>query len=96
MVQSVFTDSGCFFAVMYMCAAHRAILTGRLVETDNGVNDSKLHDPDYYMLKDRCIHEMETKLRDPAQKASNEALQLAVSLLTGAVSLFPIFFLISF
>lgn len=92
MVQSVFSDSGCFFAVLYMCAAHRAILTGRLIESDDGVNDSELRDPDYYMLKDRCIHEMKTKLRDPAQKASNEALQLAVSLLTGAVRILFFFF----
>lgn len=87
MIKSVFSDPGSFFAVMYMCAAHRAVLSGRFSAPHGSVDDSArtLHDPDYYILKERCIREMEAKVRDPNQAVSNEALETVIGLLTGAV-----------
>lgn len=74
-----------------MCAAHRAILSGRhsdLIDAEGSL--SSLYDPDYYIMKDRCIREMEVKVRDPNRALSNEAFDTIVSLLTSAVRAFPL------
>jgi hypothetical protein len=70
-----------------MCAAHRAALaadhieslpvTRRAVQTGN--------DPDYCIMKAKCIREMNSKVRDPKQALSNEAFDTIVNLLTGSV-----------
>lgn len=86
-VKSAFSDAGSFFGLMCMCAAHRAVLSGRhsdLIDVEGSARS--LYDPDYYIMKDRCIREMEAKVRDPNRAISNEAFDTIVSLLTSAVS----------
>ncbi|KAL2000826.1 hypothetical protein VTN02DRAFT_2565 [Thermoascus thermophilus] len=87
MVSSVLSDPGSFFGVMSMNAAHRAILSGRhsdLLKSSGG--DSRvLYDPDYYVMKAKCIREMNAKVRDPKRALSNEAFDTLITLLTGAL-----------
>lgn len=72
---------------MSMNAAHRAILSGRhsdLLKSSRG--DSRvLYDPDYYVMKAKCIREMNAKVRDPKRALSNEAFDTLITLLTGTV-----------
>lgn len=89
MVRSVFTDVACFFAFMSVCAAHRAIISGRVIEAPNDEDTDTLWiltDDDYSMLKHKSIRELNRKLKDPNQKITNETLETVVSLLTGSVS----------
>ena len=82
-----FTDPGYFFGLMSVSAAHRAIVTGRhsdslpLSECSSRV----LYDSDYYLMKARCINEMNVKLRDPVLAISNEAFGTIVFLISSAV-----------
>lgn len=85
MTKSAFSDAGSFFGLMSMCAAHRAIMSGRHSDFEDSSRD--LHDPDYYILKAKCIREMEAKVCDPDRVVSNEAFDTIISLLTGAVRL---------
>ena len=85
MMKSAFSDAGSFFGLMSMCAAHRAIMSGRHSDFEDSSRD--LHDPDYYILKAKCIREMEAKVCDPDRVVSNEAFDTIISLLTGAVRL---------
>lgn len=84
MFKSAFSDSGSFFALMSICAAHRAILFGRHSRFCDSL-DRTLHDPDYYVMKDKCIREMEAKVRNPDLAVSNEAFDTIIGLLTSAV-----------
>lgn len=87
MLRSVFTDSACFYAFMTMCAAHKAILSGRVIEaSDDEETLWIMTDREYTMLKQRSITELKLKLRDPRQRQTNEALETVVTLLTGSVS----------
>ncbi|KAK5675222.1 hypothetical protein LTS12_029571, partial [Elasticomyces elasticus] len=88
MVRSVFTDVACFFAFMSVCAAHRAIISGRVIEAPNDEDTDTLWiltDDDYSMLKHKSIRELNRKLKDPNQKITNETLETVVSLLTGSI-----------
>lgn len=87
MVSSVFSDPGSFFGVMSMNAAHRAVLSGRHSDLLNssGGDSRVLYDPDYYIMKGKCIREMNAKMRDPNRALSNEAFDTIITLLTGTV-----------
>ncbi|KAF7591757.1 hypothetical protein BBP40_001137 [Aspergillus hancockii] len=86
-VQSSFTDAGSFFGLMSMCAAHRAILAGRHSDLQYATEASHrfLHDADYYVMKAKCIREMNIKLRNPTLSLSNEAFGTIINLLTSAL-----------
>ena len=60
-------------------------MSGRHSDFEDSSRD--LHDPDYYILKAKCIREMEAKVCDPDRVVSNEAFDTIISLLTGAVRL---------
>jgi len=87
MGRTAFTDPGTFFGLMSVSAAHRAIVTGR--HSDSfllpGCENRVLYDSDYYLMKARCIHEMNAKLKDPVLAISNEAFGTIINLLTSAV-----------
>ena len=87
MVKSSFSDPGSFFGLMSMCAAHRAILAGRHSDLLNSSERTNrvLHDPDYYIMKAKCIREMNKKVRDPVRALSDEAFDTIINLLTSAV-----------
>ncbi|KAI9933399.1 hypothetical protein MW887_007872 [Aspergillus wentii] len=87
MVKSAFSDPGSFFGLMSMCAAHRAILAGRHSDLIGSLERSHrvLHDPDYYIMKVKCIREMNTKVRDPGRALSDEAFDTIINLLTSAL-----------
>ncbi|KAK6811402.1 hypothetical protein RU639_012879 [Aspergillus parasiticus] len=86
-VQSSFTDQGSFFGLMSMCAAHRAVLAGHhsQFQATSEASHHFLHDADYYVMKARCIREMNIKLCNPALSLSNEAFGTIINLLTGAL-----------
>jgi hypothetical protein len=85
-VQSSFTDTGSFFGLMSMCAAHRAVLAGRHSDLQYAEASHRfLHDADYYVMKAKCIREMNIKLRNPILSLSNEAFGTIINLLTSAV-----------
>ncbi|KAE8374309.1 hypothetical protein BDV26DRAFT_270253, partial [Aspergillus bertholletiae] len=88
-VQSSFTDPGSFFGLMSMCAAHRAVTTGHHSRSQaaSGTSHRFFHDTDYYIMKARCIHEMNIKLRSPTLSLSNAAFGTIINLLTGALIL---------
>jgi hypothetical protein len=88
LVKTSFSDPGSFFGLMSVSAAHRAALTGRHSDLMNvsGCDSRILYDPDYYVMKARCIREMNAKLQDPARALSDEACDTIVNLITGAVS----------
>ncbi|OXV10012.1 hypothetical protein Egran_02221 [Elaphomyces granulatus] len=87
MGRTAFTDPGTFFGLMSVSAAHRAIVTGR--HSDSfllpGCENRVLYDSDYYLMKARCIHEMNAKLKDPVLAISNEAFGTIINLLTSAM-----------
>lgn len=86
MIQSVFSDVGCFFAFMSVCAAHRAIMCGRIIEnSDDEETVWNITDETYELLKQKSIHELNRKMEDPAQKSTNETLETVVSLLTSSI-----------
>jgi hypothetical protein len=87
LVRSSLTDPGRFFGVMTISAAHRAALTGRHSDLLNSSDKSSrvLYEPDYYLMKARCIREMNEKLQDPARALSEEAFDTIIDLLTSAV-----------
>ena len=92
-VQSSFTDQGSFFGLMSMCAAHRAVLAGHhsQFQVASEASHRFLYDADYYVMKARCIREMNIKLRNPALSLSNEAFGTIINLLTGAVCILIFF-----
>jgi hypothetical protein len=87
MVKSALGDSGSFYGLMTVSAAHRAAVTGRhsdlLFSTEQ--KGHVLHDPDYYMMKGQCIRVMNEKLHDPNRALSAEAFQTIINLLSSAV-----------
>lgn len=87
MVASALSDPGSFFGLMSMSAAHRAILAGRHGDLVDSPEDGYrvLHEPDYYIMKARCIREMNAKVQDPKKALSNEAFDTIINLLCGAV-----------
>ncbi|KAL1963286.1 hypothetical protein VTN77DRAFT_8509 [Rasamsonia byssochlamydoides] len=87
MVKTSLTDPGSFFGLMTISAAHRAALTGRHSDLLNSSDKDNrvLYDPDYYLMKARCIREMNEKLRDPARALSHEAFDTIINLLTSAL-----------
>lgn len=86
MVRSSFSDPGSFFGLMSMCAAHRAALSSSHLLA--GPDDKQTgNDPDYCIMKAKCIREMNIKVRDPSQALTNEAFDTIVNLLTGSVSI---------
>lgn len=87
MVASALSDPGSFFGLMSMSAAHRAILAGRHGDLVDSAEDGYrvLYEPDYYVMKARCIREMNAKVQDPKKALSNEAFDTIINLLTGAV-----------
>ncbi|KAF5862801.1 hypothetical protein ETB97_011149 [Aspergillus alliaceus] len=86
-VQSSFTDPGSFFGLMSMCAAHRAVLAGHHPDHQYASETSHrfLHKADYYIMKAKCIREMNIKLRNPILSLSNEAFGTIINLLTSAL-----------
>ena len=84
MVRSSFSDPGSFFGLMSMCAAHRAALG---IGPSDGLpaSDLVVNDPDYCVMKAKCIREMNVKVRDPTLALTNEAFDTIVNLLTGSV-----------
>lgn len=87
MVRSSFSDPGSFFGLMSMCAAHRAALSFDNLDVIK-VRPKNIRtgdDPDYCIMKAKCIQEMNVKVRDPVQALSNEAFDTIVNLLTGSV-----------
>lgn len=86
MVKSSFSDPGSFYGLMTMCAAHRAVLSGRHIDfhaLDNPRPSG--FDADYYTMKGRCIREMNTKMRDSTRTLSDAAFDTIVNLITSAV-----------
>lgn len=87
MVKTSLTDAGSFFGLMTISAAHRAALTGRHSDLLHASDSDTrvLYDPDCYMMKARCIREMNEKLRDPSKALSHAAFDTIINLLTSAV-----------
>ncbi|KAJ5403940.1 hypothetical protein N7509_003811 [Penicillium cosmopolitanum] len=87
MVRSSFSDPGSFFGLMSMCAAHRAALSSSHLDSMLIEPDDKQagNDPDYCIMKAKCIREMNVKVRDPTQALTNEAFDTIVNLLTGSL-----------
>ncbi|KKA22058.1 hypothetical protein T310_3948 [Rasamsonia emersonii CBS 393.64] len=87
MVKTSLTDAGSFFGLMTISAAHRAALTGRHSDLLHASDSDTrvLYDPDYYLMKARCIREMNEKLRDPSKALSHEAFDTIINLLTSAL-----------
>ncbi|EAW13329.1 uncharacterized protein ACLA_053750 [Aspergillus clavatus NRRL 1] len=86
MVKSSFSDPGSFYGLMTMCAAHRAVLSGRHIDfhaLDNPRPSG--FDADYYTMKGRCIREMNTKMRDSTRTLSDAAFDTIVNLITSAL-----------
>lgn len=85
MVRSSFSDTGSFFGLMTMCAAHRAALG--LGSSDEVVASSQVsNDQDYCVMKAGAIREMNVKVKNPTLALTDEAFDTIVNLLTGAVS----------
>lgn len=76
---------------MTMCAAHRAILAGRHADlVDHSQSSHRLlQDPDYYIMKSKCIREMNVKIQDPEQSLSDQAIDTVINLITSAVRFYP-------
>ncbi|KAJ5273969.1 hypothetical protein N7478_009094 [Penicillium angulare] len=87
MVRSSFSDPGSFFGLMSMCAAHRAVLGVQRPGASTTPNDRDrvINDIDYYVMKEKAIHEMNIKVRDPSLALRNEAFDTIVNLLTGSL-----------
>lgn len=87
MVRSSFSDPGSFFGLMSMCAAHRAALGVQRPGASNAPTDRDrvTNDIDYFVMKEKAIHEMNIKVRDPSLALRNEAFDTIVNLLTGSV-----------
>jgi len=87
MVKSSFSDPGSFFGLMAMCAAHQAVLAGYHIDLSRGPDSSRPIGPhaDYYFMKDRCIREMNAKMRDSNRALSDESFDTIVNLLTSTV-----------
>ncbi|OAX79483.1 hypothetical protein ACJ72_06197 [Emergomyces africanus] len=88
-ISATISEAGPFFGYMSLCAAHRAILQGKhsdLAVTPRG-NDRVLYEPDYYMMKARCIAEMNRKMQDPALALTDSAFDIVVSLTSCALTI---------
>lgn len=95
-ISATISEPGPFFGYMSLCAAHRAVLQGKhseLVATaPTGAGKERvLFEPDYYMMKARCIREMNRKLQDPVLALTDSAFDIVVSLTSCAVSFLYIF-----
>ncbi|OJD13256.1 hypothetical protein AJ78_06278 [Emergomyces pasteurianus Ep9510] len=88
-ISATISEAGPFFGYMSLCAAHRAILQGKhsdLLSTSGG-KDRVLYEPDYYMMKARCIGEMNKKMQDPALALTDSAFDIVVSLTSCALTI---------
>lgn len=92
-ISATISEAGPFFGYMSLCAAHRAMLQGKhsdLVSTP-GSKDRVLYEPDYYMMKARCISEMNRKMQDPALALTDSAFDIVISLTSSAVGFITFF-----
>ncbi|EDN11237.1 tachykinin family protein [Histoplasma capsulatum] len=91
-ISATISEPGPFFGYMSLCAAHRAVLQGKhseLVATaPTGAGKERvLFEPDYYMMKARCIREMNRKLQDPVLALTDSAFDIVVSLTSCALTI---------
>lgn len=80
------SSPGSFFAQMTLSAAHKAIFEQHhsisLAGSDK--EEAMLSDPTYYVMKSKCIREMNRKLQDPdPMKALDDT---AIDIVTGLIS----------
>ena len=81
------SEPGAFFGYMGLSAAHRAILSGQHSD-DPASSDGKervLYEPDFYIMKDMCIKEINKKLQDPNQALSDATFDIVVGLISCTV-----------
>ncbi|PGG96701.1 hypothetical protein GX51_07700 [Blastomyces parvus] len=91
-INATIREAGPFFGYMSLCAAHRAILQGKTPGLMSnvpgaGCNDDKLIGTEYYMMKARCIDEMNKKITDPAMSLTDSAFDIVVSLTSCALTI---------
>ncbi|KKZ65135.1 hypothetical protein EMCG_09024 [[Emmonsia] crescens] len=88
-ISATISEAGPFFGYMSLCAAHRAMLQGKhsdLMPTPGG-KGRVLYEPDYYMMKARCISEMNRKVQDPALALTDSAFDIVISLTSCALTI---------
>ncbi|EQL30946.1 hypothetical protein BDFG_06581 [Blastomyces dermatitidis ATCC 26199] len=91
-INATISEAGPFFGYMSLCAAHRAVLQGKnpdplSIAARAGSENDKLFEPDYYMMKARCIDEMNRKINDPKLSLSDSAFDIVVSLTSCALTI---------
>ncbi|KAI2792133.1 hypothetical protein POX_b02169 [Penicillium oxalicum] len=86
LIRSSFSDSGSFYGLMCMSAAHRAVLSSaHLGGMDVARSNFIANDPDYCSMRAKCIHEMNLKISDPKKALTDEAFDTIINLLNGAL-----------
>ncbi|EFR04360.1 hypothetical protein MGYG_07368 [Nannizzia gypsea CBS 118893] len=86
MMVAAVSSSASFFAQMALSAAHRAIFEQNhsIALAGSDKEEVVLADPTYYVMKAKCIAEMNRKLRDPdPMKAVDDT---AIDIVTGLIS----------
>ncbi|KAK2790640.1 hypothetical protein FQN51_002467 [Onygenales sp. PD_10] len=82
-INSTISEPGPFFGYMSLSAAHRAITQGNEVVGEHG----RIVEPGYYLMKARCIAEMNRKMQDPELSLADSAFDIVVSLISGALAI---------
>ncbi|KAF7712434.1 Fungal transcription factor, partial [Penicillium ucsense] len=80
------SDPGNFYGMMCMSAAHRAVLSSaRLGGMDVARSNYIANDPDYCLMRVKCIREMNLRLGDPKRALTDEAFDTIIHLLSGTL-----------
>ncbi|ODH48717.1 hypothetical protein GX48_05152 [Paracoccidioides brasiliensis] len=89
-ITEAISDPGPFFGYMSLCAAHRAILQGKHshpLPVQPAGKDRILYEPDYYVMKAKCINEMNKKMLDPKLALTDSAFDVVISLTSSALTI---------
>lgn len=85
-VKNALADTGEFYGLMTVAAAHKSTVTGNIV-TPSAYNYQVFTDSNYYVMKEKCLQVLNKNLRNPSEALDHIAMQTVIHLITSSVRL---------
>lgn len=87
-VRDSMADTGEFYGLMTVAAAHKGAVNGPSlgIDTPSPNNYQVVFDSNYCVMKGKCLRVLNNKLRDPSQALDHIAIQTVIHLITSSVS----------
>lgn len=86
-VRNSLADTGEFYGLMTVAAAHKGAVNGQglNIVTPPPNNSQVIFDSNYCVMKEKCLRFLNDKLRDPSQTLDHIAIQTVIHLITSSV-----------